>query len=118
MVEIRGVAMRSTSGHDVASSVEAMATLCEYLELTLDRGGHLIMLKSQSSGNCTLYVGDETMSDEDLPKCGAIQSNLADTILESTESGLNELSINGETYRFTRFFAEVGHQGAVVFAAV
>lgn len=110
--------MKSSSGPHVALGVEAMATLFEYLELALDKGGHLIMVRSQSSGNCTLYVGDETMSDEDLPKCGAIQSNLADAILESTESGLNELSINGETYRFMRFFAEVGHQGAVVFAAV
>ena len=75
--------MKSSSGQHVALGVEAMATLSEYLELALDRGGHLIMVKSQSSGNCTLYVGDETMSDEDLPKCGAIQSNLADAILES-----------------------------------
>ena len=110
--------MRSTSGQHVALGVEAMATLSEYLELALDKGGRLIMVKSQSSGSCTLYVGDETVSDEDLPKCGAIQSDLANAILESTESGLNELSINGEAYRFMRFFTEVGNQGAVVFAAV
>jgi hypothetical protein len=95
-----------------------MATLSEYMELALDNGGHLVMVKSRSSGTCTLYVGDETMSDENLPKCGVIQSDLADAILESTESGLNELSINGETYRFMRFFTGVGRQGAVVFAAV
>lgn len=110
--------MRSTSGHHVALSVEVMATLSEYMELALDKGGHLVMVRSRSSGTCTLYVGDETMPDENLPKCGVIQSDLADAILESTESGLNELSINGETYRFMRFFTEVGRQGAVVFAAV
>lgn len=110
--------MKSTSGQHVALGVEAMATLSEYLELALDKGGHLVMVKSQNSGTCTLYVGDETMSDENLPKCGLIQSDLADAILDSTKSGLNELSINGEAYRFMRFFTEVGNQGAVVFAAV
>jgi hypothetical protein len=88
------------------------------MELALDGGGHLIMVRSQSGGICTLYIGDETMPDENLPKCGTIQSDLADAILELTESGFNELSIDGETYRFMRFFAEVRRQGAVVFAAV
>lgn len=95
-----------------------MATLSEFIELALDKGGHLVMVKSRTSGTCTLYVGDETMSDEDLPKCGVIQNDLADAILDSTQSGLNELSINGEAYRFMRFFTQVGRQGAVVFAAV
>ena len=95
-----------------------MATLLEFIELALDKGGHLVMVKSRTSGTCTLYVGDETMSDEDLPKCGVIQNDLADAILDSTQSGLNELSINGEAYRFMRFFTQVGRQGAVVFAAV
>ncbi|MGN6653432.1 hypothetical protein [Trinickia sp.] len=118
MLKKPGDAMGSTSGHQLASSVEAMATLCEYMELALDKGGHLVMVRSRSSGTCTLYVGNETVLDEQLPKCGVIQNNLADAILESTESGLNELSINGETYRFMRFFTEVNRQGAVVFAAV
>ena len=95
-----------------------MATLSEFIELALDKGGHLVMVKSRTSGTCTLYVGDETMSDEDLSKCGVIQNDLADAILDSTQSGLNELSINGEAYRFMRFFTQVGRQGAVVFAAV
>lgn len=95
-----------------------MATLSEYLELALDNGGHLIMVKNRTSGTCTLYVGDETLSDESLPKHGVIQNDLADAILESTESGFNELSINGATYRFMRFFTEIRQQGAVVFAAV
>ena len=44
--------------------------------------------------------------------------DVADAILDATESGFNELNINGEAYRFMRFFTEVGHQGAVVFVAV
>ena len=110
--------MESTSGHHAVSSVEAMATLSEYLELALNKGGHLVMVRSRSSGTSTLYVGDVTQSDENLPKCGVIQNDFADAILEATGSGFNELSINGEAYRFMRFFTEVGNQGAVVFAAV
>ncbi|WP_206955017.1 hypothetical protein [Trinickia acidisoli] len=110
--------MKSTSGHHVASNVEAMATLSEYLELALDKGAHLVMVKSRSSGTSTLYVGDVTLPDENLPQCGVIQNDVADAILEATGSGFNELNIDGEVYRFMRFFTEVGNQGAVVFAAV
>lgn len=110
--------MKPTSEHLAASSVEAMATLCEYLELALDKGGHLVMVKSRSSGTSTLYVGDVSVPDEDLPKCGVIRNDVADAILDATQSGFNELNINGEAYRFMRFFADVGKQGAIVFAAV
>jgi hypothetical protein len=95
-----------------------MATLSEYLELALDKGGHLVMVKSRSSGTSTLYVGDVSLSDGNLPKCGVIRNDLADAILEATVSGFNELHINGEAYRFMRSFTEVDRQGAVVFAAV
>ena len=111
--------MKSTSsGHGGASGVEAMATLSEYLELALDKGGHLVMVKTKSGGTCTLYVGDIPLSEENLRLCALIQNDVADAILEATGSGLNELEINGETYRFMRFFTELDHQGAVVFATV
>lgn len=95
-----------------------MATLSEYLELALDKGGHLVMVKSKGSGTSALYVGDVPLSEEHLRQCAVIQNDVADAILEATGSGLNELGINGETYRFMRFFTEFGHQGAVVFATV
>lgn len=110
--------MDSISGHHVASTVEAMATLSEYLEFALDNGGHLVMVKSRTGGTSTLYIGDVALSDEKLPSCGKIRNDIADAILESTVSGFNELNINGEAYRFMRFFTEIGNEGAVVFAAV
>jgi len=110
--------MKSSSGHHAASGVEAMATLSEYLELALDKGGHLVMVKSKSNGTSTLYVGDVPLSEETLRQYAVIQNNVADAILDATGSGLNELDINGETYRFMRFFTEFADQGAVVFAAV
>jgi hypothetical protein len=36
-------------------------------------------------------------------------------ILEATRSGLNELVIQGQTYRFARTFTQVAEHGAVVF---
>jgi len=110
--------MKSTTGRHVTLGVEAMATLSEYLELALDKGAQLVMVRGRISDASTLYVGDVASVDEDLKKCGVIQNDVADAILDATESGFNELNINGEAYRFMRFFAEVGHQGAVVFAAV
>ena len=99
------------------SNVEAMATLSEYLELALDKGRHLIMVRSQSDTS-TLYLGDASSSDDELTKCGLIQNELADAILESTRSGFNELTVNGGIYRFMRTFTQVGSKGAVVFAPV
>lgn len=110
--------MKPNSGHHIALNVEAMATLSEYLELALDKGGHLVMVKSRSSGTSTLYVGDVTLPDETLRQCGVIQNDVADAILDATGSGFNELNINGEGYRFMRSFTEVGKEGAVVFTAV
>ena len=94
-----------------------MATLSEYLELALDKGGHLVMVKTKS-GTSTLYVGDIPLSAENLRQCAVIQSDIADAILDATGSGLNEMDINGETYRFMRFFTEFDDKGAVAFVAV
>lgn len=109
--------MKSKSGHLVASSTEALATLSEYLERALDKGASLIMVRAQG-GTSTLYLGDVGSSEDDPKKCGVIQNELADAILEVTASGYNEMDIDGEAYRFTRTFTQVGGSGAVVFAPV
>ncbi|ACC74748.1 hypothetical protein PPMP20_29070 [Paraburkholderia phymatum] len=109
--------MGSTSERRAVSNTEAMATLSEYLELALDRGGHLVMVRNPS-GTSTLYVGDISALEDELKKCGAILDELADAILESTHSGFNELTVNGSAYRFMRTFTQVGNKGAVVFASV
>ncbi|MBN3751983.1 hypothetical protein G3N95_03460 [Paraburkholderia sp. Tr-20389] len=109
--------MGSTSERRAVSNIEAMATLSEYLELALDKGGHLVMVRSQS-GTSSLYLGDVSASDDELKKCGSIQNELADAILASTQSGFNELTVNGGAYRFVRTFTQVGNKGAVVFASV
>jgi hypothetical protein len=109
--------MKSSSGHRVASSTEALATLSEYLERALDKGAYLIMLRGRS-GTSTLYLGDVGLSEEELTNCGVIRNELAGEILELTVSGLNEVVVNGEPYRFMRTFTQVGGHGAVVFASI
>ena len=109
--------MEPMSGRRAVSNVEAMATLSEYLELALDKGGHLVMVRSQS-GTSVLYVGDISLPEDELKKCGVIQNELADAILESTRSGFNELTLNDGAYRFMRTFTNVGNKGAVVFASI
>jgi hypothetical protein len=108
--------MKSTSGRSAVSNTEAMATLSEYLELALDKGRHLIMVRSQGDTNI-LYLGDTGSAEDELTKCGVIQNELANAILESTSSGFNELTINDGVYRFMRTFTQVGGKGAVVFAS-
>ncbi|WP_176054819.1 hypothetical protein [Paraburkholderia caribensis] len=99
------------------SDAEALASLAEFLELALDKGRHLVMVRSQSDTS-TLYLGDVSSSEEELTKCGLVPNELADAILEATVSGFNELTFNGGTYRFMRTFAQVGSKGALVFSSV
>jgi len=98
-------------------NAQAFATLAEYLELALDKGRNLVMVRSQSDKS-TLYLGDVHSSEEELTKCGLVANELADAILEATASGFNELTFNGGTYRFMRTFSQVGSKGALVFAFV
>ena len=109
--------MNSTPRSPVVSNAEALTTLAEYLELALDKGHHLVMVRSQS-GTSTLYLGDVNSSEEELTKCGLVPNELADAILEATLSGFNELTFNGGTYRFMRTFSQIGSNGALVFASV
>ncbi|WP_148654373.1 hypothetical protein [Paraburkholderia caribensis] len=52
---------------------------------------------------------------EEWIRCGAIDHELANAILEATRPGLNTLVIDGQAYRFIRVFAQAGNLGAVVF---
>jgi len=109
--------MEPTSGRRLVSHTEAVATLTEYLELALDKGGHLVMVRGHD-GTSILYVGDFGSADDELKKCGVIQNDLADAILETTGSGFNELAVNDGHYRFMRTFTQISGRGAVVFASV
>ena len=106
--------MNPSSRAPLDAATEAASTLSEYLELSLDKGKSLILVRSQGE-NSNVYLGEPGEPDADLIRCAAIQNTVVHAILESTRSGLNELVINGQTYRFVRAFAQVAEHGAIVF---
>ncbi|WP_322041936.1 hypothetical protein [Paraburkholderia sp. J67] len=104
----------SREPHDVA--VEALATLSEYLERSLDKGASLILVRSQADRS-DIFLGDAAEAQADWTRCGFIRNALVAEILEATQPGLNSLSIDGQTYRFVRTFTQVAEHGAIVFSA-
>ncbi|WP_233805212.1 hypothetical protein [Paraburkholderia sp. HP33-1] len=106
--------MNSPSRDPLDTATEAASTLSEYLELSLDQGKSLILVRSQGEKS-DVYLGEPGEPDADLISCAAIRNAVVHAILESTRSGLNELVIDGQTYRFVRTFAQVAEHGAIVF---
>lgn len=107
--------MISTSRESHDADAEALATLAEYLELLLDKGKSLILVRSQAESS-DVFLGDAG-EPEEWTRHGKIRNAMASAVLGLTSSGFNELTIGGQTYRFVRAFTEVAHQGAVVFSA-
>ncbi|MCC8400614.1 hypothetical protein LJ655_01675 [Paraburkholderia sp. MMS20-SJTN17] len=106
--------MNSSSRDPLDPAAAAASTLSEYLELSLDQGKSLILVRSQG-GKSDVYLGEPGEPDAGLTSCAAIQNAVVHAILESTRSGMNELVIDGQTYRFVRTFAQVAEHGAIVF---
>jgi hypothetical protein len=94
---------------------ESLRALAEYLELSLDKGKCLVMMRHGKDA-CSVYVGDPSAEENDLTAHGTIATALADEILELTNSGANQISVGDQTYRFFRSFTHVAEVGAVVFA--
>jgi hypothetical protein len=106
--------MNSSSHEPLDVATEAASILSEYLELSLDKGMSLIVVRSQGEES-DVYLGEPGEPDAEWTSCRAVQNSVVRAILESTRSGLNELVIQGQTYRFARTFAQVAEHGAVVF---
>src|ERR1700748_2710302 len=110
--------MTNTSGANTSRQgpfSEALLTLAEYLELSLDAGASLIVMRHTST-TATLYTGDAEGPREDLKPRGTTSAALANEILELTDVGANLLELDGRTYRFFRSFAHIGGPPAVVFS--
>ena len=107
-------AKMTTNSARLPPDVEALSTLSEYLERALDKALSLIMLRTGVE-DARLYLGDVSAPKEEWASCGTIHRELSDAILVATQSGLNHLSIDGQTYRFTRVFAQAENRGAIVF---
>ncbi|WP_144141678.1 hypothetical protein [Paraburkholderia sp. BCC1884] len=95
---------------------QALQALSEYLELSLDAGASLIVMR-HASDTATLYVGDASAPREELKRRGTIPAPLANAILDATRAGMNQLEIDGKTYRFFRSFTHMDDLAAVVFSS-
>jgi hypothetical protein len=94
---------------------ESLLTLAEYLELALDEGKCVVLMR-HGTDVCSVYIGDPAGSQDDLAGHGTIAAALANEILELTEAGANRMTIGAQPYRFTRSFAHIADRGAVIFA--
>jgi hypothetical protein len=110
--------MATTSGF--ASSrqrkpAESLLTLAEYLELALDEGACVVLMRNDVDV-CAVCIGDPAGSQDALAGHGTIAVTLVNEILELTEVGINRIEIGDRTYRFFRSFTQIADFGAVVFA--
>ncbi len=103
-----------TNGH-CGPVPEALQTLAEYLEQSLDKATSIVMMR-HSDGVCTVYLGDPSGQREDLRQIASIDVSLINGMLESTRSGANQMTIGGQEYRFVRSFSAVGDTAAIVFS--
>lgn len=76
--------------------------------------GSLILVRTPGGKN-EVYLGDPALLPEDWTHLGAIAEPVARAILDGTRSGLNELTIQAQKYRFVRLFAQAADVGAIVF---
>jgi hypothetical protein len=106
--------MNSSSRDPLGETAEAESVLSEYLELSLDKGTSLIVVRTQGEES-DVYLGEPGEPDAEWTSCRTVRNSVVRAILEATRSGLNELVIQGQTYRFARTFTQVAEHGAVVF---
>lgn len=93
----------------------SLLTLVEYLELSLDEGECVVMMR-HGTGVCAVYIGDPADEDNELTGHGTIAAGVADEILELTHAGLNRITLGDQTYRFVRSFTHIADVGAVIFS--
>jgi hypothetical protein len=102
-------------GEVMMATTESLLTLAEYLEISLDNGGSVLVMQ-MCDGLCAIYVGDATKAQDHWRYHGAISASIVDDILRLTRCGRNHLEIGGQKYRFIRSAAHFEDRGATVFA--
>lgn len=99
---------------NVDNQPEPLLTLAEYLELSLDEGG-LVILARTSEQSFTVYIGDVMNSLSEMRSRGKIAAATALGIFEQTNPGWNQMIVGGQTYRFMRTFTQLEETAATVF---
>lgn len=93
----------------------SLVTLVEYLELSLDEGECVVMMR-RDTDVCAVYIGHPADEDNALTSHGTIAVDVADEILELTQAGVNRITLGDQTYRFVRSFTHIDDVGAVIFS--
>jgi hypothetical protein len=94
----------------------ALHTLVGYLELSLDTGKGVVMMR-RDPDVFSVCLGNPENEDEKLKSHATITAAVANEILELTQGGVNRLTVGDQTYRFFRSFTQIADVGAVVFVA-
>ena len=92
-----------------------MRTLAEYLEVALDEGGKVVLMRIGSEV-CAVCIVDPTGSYSAPAWHGTIELTLFDELLRLTKPGINQFQIGDQPYRFIQRFTQIGHCGAVILA--
>lgn len=97
-----------------AATPESLRTLARYLELALDEGESLVLMRIGIQMR-NVYVGNPSGNLEDLQESGVVDARQADEMLALTRLGLNHISADGQQYRFVRSVRYIADRQVVVF---
>jgi hypothetical protein len=91
-----------------------LRTLAGYLELALDEGESVVLMRIGTHVR-SVYVGDPSSALEDLRDEGVVPAQQADEMLALTRIGLNRMTADEQQYRFLRSVRYIADRQVVVF---
>jgi hypothetical protein len=97
-----------------ACTPESLRTLAVYLELALDEGESVVLMRIGTHVR-SVYVGNPSGAFEDLTDHGVVAAFQADEMLALTRLGLNRITSDDQQYRFMRSVRYIADRQAVVF---
>lgn len=98
-----------------ADTPESLMALIKYLELSLDQGKSVVMMRDATKA-FSVSLGVPEDEENDLKNYGTLEAPMVEEILELTRPGVNRITVGDQTYRFFRSFTHIAEVGAVVFA--
>lgn len=104
----------SASQEAAEKDEEGLIVLSEYLDLSLVKGGNLVMME-QCAEVCGMYLGDASGGQAVLKFQGTITGQEAIEILRLTRAGRNQVDIAGRDYRFLRTVTDFEDRSAILF---
>src|SRR5580692_5560269 len=96
------------------STPASLRELANYLELALDAGQAVVVMRYGTSQR-SVYIGDPENSLDTLSSSDAVAAHLDEEMLALTEPGMNRITADGQVYRFTRTHRYIEDRQAVIF---